>query len=35
MLFEEMDNDTKNIAPKKKLKIRKARLCKWLRVSWL
>ena len=36
MLFEEMDDvDTKKIAPKKKLKIRKERLHKQLGVSWL
>ena len=35
ILFEEIDHDTKNVAPKKKLKIRKARLRKQLGVSWL
>ena len=36
MLFEEVDDaDAKNMLPKKKLKVRKAKLCKQLGVSCL
>ena len=33
--FEEMDDDTENVAPKRKLRLRKTRLCKQLGVHWL
>ena len=35
MLLEEVDDiDTENVVPKKRLKVRKAKLCKQLGVLW-